>query len=69
MSVKQLEVKWGIKEMPSPFPCNPVINEWLWKKKKKKTDTKKTPLDWKTEVESSNLEQVVIFWLINKNLV
>ena len=23
---------WGVKEIPSPFPCSPVIREWLWKK-------------------------------------
>ena len=27
----------GVKEMPSPFPCSPLICEWLWKK----TQTKK----------------------------
>ena len=23
---------WGTAEMFSPFPCSPVIREWLWKK-------------------------------------
>ena len=23
---------WGVKEMPSPFPCGPVIRECSWKK-------------------------------------
>ena len=22
---------WGVKEIPSPFPCSPVIRECLWK--------------------------------------
>ena len=32
MSVKQVEVVVRVKEMPSPFPCSPVIREYSWKK-------------------------------------
>ena len=31
-ATKRVEVVVRIKEMPSPFPCIPVICEWLWKK-------------------------------------
>ena len=36
--------QWGVKEIPSLFPCSPVVREWLWKKtqiaKKKKKKNK-----------------------------
>ena len=36
---------WGVNEIPSPFPCSPVISECSWKKthiEKKNKKQKKT---------------------------
>ena len=51
--------KWllGVNEMPSPFPCSPVIRECLWKKthiekkKKKNEEENKVILADKTAAE------------------
>ena len=51
--------------MPFPFPCSPVIREWLWKKtqieKKKKNKNK-----------NKNLGRLVLGWywmILNKETV
>ena len=44
--------------MPSPFPCSPVIREWLWKKnqREKKQQKNPVPLLWIHERLSINFK-------------
>ena len=36
--------QWGVKEMPSPFPCSPVIRECSWKKTQREKKRSKNQL-------------------------
>ena len=51
---------WGVKEMPSPFPCSLVIHEWLWKE---------THIEKKSSLKQMNSKSELYFSYETKNII